>query len=104
MCNIERNVDIEVTFRKYENVQGKSRGMQLEVAEVKIYGEELIDHIIQCATLAISHKWNVTWNAHARTICVNKSNNKVLNLMTDFSAVLDHDVQDKLNTVWPPGV
>ena len=33
-----------------------------------------------------------------RSICVNKSSNAVLNLLTDFSAVLDHDVQDKLNT------
>jgi hypothetical protein len=29
LCNIERNVDIEVTVRKYENVQGRLRGMQL---------------------------------------------------------------------------
>ena len=64
-------------------------------------GDELLDHIIHCAVLAIPHEWNVIWNAHARTICVNKSNNAVLNLMTDFSAVLDHDVQDKLNTAIP---
>ena len=101
MCDVERNVDIEVSVRKYENVQGRSRGMQLEVIEVKMNGDELLDHIIQCATLAIPHEWNVHWNAHARTICVNKSNNEVLNLMTDFSAVLDHDVQDKLNTAIP---
>ena len=92
LCNIEKNVDIEVSVRKYENVQGRSRGMQLEVVEVKMNGEELLGHIIQCATLALPH---------ARTICVNKSNNAVLNLMTDFSAVLDHDVQDKLNTAIP---
>ena len=98
MCDVERNVDIEVIVRKYENVQGRSRGMQLEVIEVKMNGDELLDHIIQCATLALPHEWNVHWNAHARTICVNKSNNEVLNLMTDFSAVLDHDVQEKFNT------
>ena len=101
MCDVERNVDIEVIVRKYENVQGRSRGMQLEIIEVKMNGDELLDHIIQCASLALPHEWNVKWNAHARTICVNKSSNEVLNLMTDFSAVLDHDVQDKLNTAIP---
>ena len=80
---------------------GRSRGMQMEIIEKKMNGDELLDHIIDCALLAIPHEWNVTWNAHARTICVNKSSNAVLNLMTDFSAVLDHDVQDKLNTAIP---
>ena len=101
LCNIERNLDIEVTVRKYENVSGRSRGMQMEVVEVKMNDDQLLNHIIHCATLAIPHEWNVVWNAHARTICVNKSSNAVLNLMTDFSAVLDHDVQDKLNTAIP---
>ena len=101
LCDIERNLDIEVTVRKYENVFGRSRGMQMEVVEVKMNGDQLLNHIIHCATLAIPHEWNVVWNAHARTICVNKSSNAVLNLMTDFSAVLDHDVQDKLNTAIP---
>jgi hypothetical protein len=51
--------------------------------------------------LAIPHEWNIKWNAHARTICVNTSKPDVLTLMTDFSAVLDHDVQDRLNTAIP---
>lgn len=29
LCDIERNLDIEVTVRKYENVFGRSRGMQM---------------------------------------------------------------------------
>ena len=72
--------------------------MQMEVVEVKMNGDEVIEHLIHCATLAIPHEWNVKWNAHARTICVNTSSKDVLTLMTDFSAVLDHDVQDRLNT------
>lgn len=101
LCNIERNIDIVVVVRKYENVQGRSRGMQMEVVEVKMNGDQLIDHLMHCATLAVPHEWNVVWNAHARTICVNTSGPSVLNLMTDFSAVLDHDVQHKLNTAIP---
>ena len=73
----------------------------MEIVELKMNGDQLIDHLIHCATLAIPHESKVIWNAHARTICVNKSDNTVLNLMTDFSAVLDHDVQDKLNTAIP---
>lgn len=44
LCNIERNADIEVIVRKYENVQGRSRGMQMEVVEVKMKGDQLMDH------------------------------------------------------------
>lgn len=56
LCNTERNADIEVIVRKYENVQGLSRGMQMEVVEVKLSGDQLIDHLIHCATLAIPHE------------------------------------------------
>ena len=101
MCNIERSKDVEVIVRKYENVLGRSRGMQYEIVEVKMNGNELIEHLIHCAKLAIPHEWNVKWNAHARTVCVNTSSTEVLTLMTDFSAVLDHDVQDRLNTAVP---
>lgn len=101
LCNAERNVDCVVTVRKYENVPGRSRGMQMEIVEVKMNGDELLEHLIHCATLAIPHEWNIKWNAHARTICVNTSKADVLTLMTDFSAVLDHDVQDRLNTAIP---
>ena len=101
LCNIERNKDTEVIVRKYENIQGRSRGMQMEIVEVKMNGDEVIEHLMHCATLAIPHEWNVKWNAHTRTICVNTSSKDVLTLMTDFSAVLDHDVQDRLNTAIP---
>ena len=75
--------------------------MQMEIVELKMNGDQLIDHLIHCATLAIPHEWNVIWNAHARTICANKSDDTELNLMTDFSAVLDHNIQDKLNIEIP---
>ena len=101
MCDIERNKDVEVTVRKYENVLSRSRGMQLEIVEVKMNGDEIVEHLIHCAKLAIPHEWNVKWNAHARAVCVNTSSSDVLTLMTDFSAVLDHDVQDRLNTAVP---
>ena len=101
MCDIERNKDVEVIIRKYENVQGRSRGIQYEIVEVKMNGDEVVEHLIHCAKLAIPHEWNVKWNAHARNVCVNTSTSEVLTLMTDFSAVLDHDVQDRLNTAVP---
>ena len=101
MCDIERNKDVEVTVRKYGNVLGRSRGMQLEIVEVRMNGDEIVEHLIHCAKLAIPHEWNVKWNAHARAVCVNTSSSDVLTLMTDFSAVLDHDVQDRLNTAVP---
>ena len=101
LCAAERNSDVQVLVRKYENVLGRSRGMQLEIVETKMNGDELIEHLINCAVLAMPHEWNVTWNAQARTVCVNTSLPGALHLMTDFSAVLDHDVQDKLNTAIP---
>ena len=101
LCGAERNSDVQVLVRKYENVMGRSRGMQLEIVETKMNGDELIEHLINCAVLAMPHEWNVTWNAQARTVCVNTSLPGALHLMTDFSAVLDHDVQDKLNTAIP---
>ena len=101
LCSAERNIDAQVIVRKYENVLGRSRGMQLEIVETKMNGDELIEHLINCAIIAMPHEWNVTWNAHARTVCVNTSLPGALHLMTDFSAVLDHDVQDKLNTAIP---
>lgn len=52
LCRIERNTDIEVVVRKYENVMGRSRGMQMEIIEKKMNGDELLDHIIDCALLA----------------------------------------------------
>ena len=73
----------------------------MEIVESKMNGNELIDHLIQCALLAIPHEWNVVWNTHARQICVNTSRGDTLNLMIDFPAVLDHDVQDRLNTAVP---
>ena len=36
-----------------------------------------------------------------RQLCINTYEEGCLNLMTDFSAVLDHDVQDRLNTAIP---
>ena len=51
--------------------------------------------------MAIPHEWNIKWNTHARQMCVNTYDEGCLNIMTDFSAILDHDVQDKLNTAIP---
>jgi hypothetical protein len=42
--------------------------MQMEIVEDKMNGEEIIEHLIHCAKLALPHEWNVKWNAHARTI------------------------------------
>lgn len=88
LCDAERDDNVEVTVRKYENVMGRSRGMQMEIVEVKMNGNELMDHLIECAKVAIPHEWNVIWNSHARQTCVNTSLGETLNLMTDFSAVL----------------
>ena len=49
MCDIERNKDVEVTVRKYENVFGRSRGMQLEIVEVKMNRDENVVQLIHCA-------------------------------------------------------
>ena len=68
MCDAERDENAEVTVRKYENVVGRSRGVQMEIVEVKMNGDKLMDHLIQCASLAIPHEWNVVWNSHARQI------------------------------------
>jgi hypothetical protein len=49
-------------------------------------------------------EWNITcitWNTHMRQLCINADEEGCLNLITDFSAVLDHDVQDRLNTAIP---
>ena len=56
MCDIERNKDVEVTVRKYENVLSRSRGMQLEIVEVKMNGDEIVEHLIHCAKSAIPHE------------------------------------------------
>ena len=101
MCNSERNIHFQVNVRKYENIPGRSRGMQLEIVEVSMNGKELIQHLIECANAAIPHEWNIRWNTHARQICINTYKEGTLNIMTDFSAVLDHDVQDRLNTAVP---
>lgn len=91
---IERNIDIEILVRKYENVVGRSRGMQIEIVKVRMNGDELIDHLIHCATLAMSHD-------SLEMSGVNTSPASALHLMTDFTAVLDHNIQDKLNTAIP---
>ena len=101
LCNAERNANFVVKVRKYENIPGRSRGMQLEIVEVEMNGEELFEHLIKCALAAIPHEWNIRWNTHMRQLCINTYQDGCLNLMTDFSAVLDHDVQDRMNTVTP---
>jgi hypothetical protein len=68
LCNIERNKDVDVLVRQYENIQGRSKKMQMEIVRVRMNGEEIIEHLIHCAKLALPHEWNVKWNAHARTI------------------------------------
>ena len=42
MCDAERNPNFQVSVRKYENIPGRSRGMQLEIVEVSMNGAELI--------------------------------------------------------------
>jgi hypothetical protein len=101
MCNAERNTNFTVKVRKYENIPGRTRGMQMEIIEVEMNGDELIQHLIGCAKAAIPHEWNIRWNTHARQMCINTYKEDTLNVMTDFSAVLDHDVQDRLNTAIP---
>ena len=71
MCNSERNIHFQVNVRKYENIPGRSRGMQLEIVEVSMNGKELIQHLIECANAAIPHEWNIRWNTHARQMCIN---------------------------------
>ena len=101
MCNTEKNENFTVNVRKYENIPGRSRGMQLEIVEVPMNGLELIEHLVQCAIVALPHEWNIKWNTHMRQLCINTYEDGCLNIMTDFSAVLDHDVQDRLNTAIP---
>ena len=101
LCNAERNSGFTVIVRKYENVPGRSRGMQMEIVEVSMNGVELIQHLIQCAKVALPHEFNIKWNTHGRQMCMNTYEEGCLNIMTDFSAVLDHDVQDRLNTAIP---
>ena len=66
--------------------------MQLKIVEVVMNGAELIEHLICCALAAIPHESNIKWNTHMRQLCINTYEEGCLNLMTDFSAVLDHDV------------
>jgi hypothetical protein len=101
MCDAERNEHFTVKVRKYENIPGRTRGMQLEIVEVVMNGAELIAHLVRCALVALPHEWNIKWNTHMRQLCINTYEEGCLNLMTDFSAVLDHDVQDRLNTAIP---
>jgi hypothetical protein len=101
LCNAERNESFTVKVRKYENVPGRSRGMQMEIVEVPMNGVELMEHLIRCAVAALPHEFNIKWNTHARQMCMNTYEDGCLNIMTDFSAVLDHDVQDRLNTAIP---
>ena len=56
LCNAERNSNITVNVRKYENIPGRSRGVQMEIVEVAMNGTELIEHLIQCAIIAIPHE------------------------------------------------
>ena len=101
MCDAERNEHFTVKVRKYENIPGRTRGMQLEIVEVVMNGAELIAHLVRCALVALPHEWNIKWNAHMRQLCINTYEEGCLNLMTDFSAALDHDVQYRLNTAIP---
>ena len=101
LCNAERSTGFTVIVRKYENVPGRSRGMQMEIVEVSMNGVELMQHLIQCAKVALPHEFNIKWNTHARQMCMNTYKEGCLNIITDFSAVLDHDVQDRLNTTIP---
>ena len=74
MCNIERSKDVEVIVRKYENVLGRSRGMQYEIVEVKMNGDELIEHLIHYHTkLAIPHEVGHTTRVECKVECTRKN-------------------------------
>jgi hypothetical protein len=56
LCNIERNKDVDVIVRKYANIQGRSKKTQMEIIEVRMNGEEIIEHLIHSAKLALPHE------------------------------------------------
>lgn len=101
MCNAERNPDCFVTVRRYEDIPGRSRGVQKEIVEVEMNGVELMEWIQECAKAAIPHMWDDNWNTHARQLCLNNSDEKTLNVMCDYSALLSHMVQDNQNSAVP---
>ena len=41
-------------------------------------GDQFIDNLKHCATLAATHEWNVFWNANTQTIRVNTSGLSVI--------------------------
>ena len=62
LCNAERDPGFSVIVQKYENVSGRSRGIQMEIVEVKMNGVELITYLIHCA---IMQHWLQDCSAHA---------------------------------------
>ena len=96
---IFNSTSILVTVRKYLNIPGRGRGFQKEIieGEVKRNGAELLEHLKASVKRAIPHFWDMCWGEHAsRQSCP-----KILNILSDFSAVLDHDFQDRLNCAIP---
>lgn len=101
MCDAERNPECLIIVRKYKDILGRSRGVQKEIVEEEMNGVELIEWIQECAKIAIPHMWNDKWNSHARQLCLNKCDVDTMNVMCDYSALLDHLVQDNMNSSVP---
>ena len=55
---------------------------------VSMNGVELIQHLIQCAKVALPHEFNIKWNTHMRQMCMNTYEEGCLNIMTDFMAAV----------------
>jgi hypothetical protein len=90
--------------------------MQMEIVEVRMNGEKIICKV--SLTARVERKMECTCSIRHRKMCSNAVGKRWRSLswrcprkfqcylqerlrVTDFSAVLDHDVQDQLNTPTP---
>ena len=79
----------------------RGKGTQRENEIVLINPSQLLLHLIICAAAVIPHIWNWWWNAHHRRRQGLMFEADTLYIATDFSAVISHILQDKINSHVP---
>jgi hypothetical protein len=98
-CPLEWDDTMELKIKEYHDLErNNSDRKQKELVLVTITAMEVMEKISKTAVAVMKHLWESWWGSHQRRLDYNTFTRGMVRYKADFSATLDINPQDKLNS------
>jgi hypothetical protein len=98
-CPLEWDDTMELKIKEYQDMErNNSDRKQKELVLVTVTAMEVMEKISKTAVAVMKHLWESWWGSHQRRFDYNTFTKGMVRYKADFSATLDINPQDKLNS------